>query len=181
MNTRFLDLVNKRQSVRKYDSRPVARDDIESCLEAARLAPSACNSQPWEFIVVDDKVKKERVANAMLKGIYGMNTFIKYAPVLVVVAVDNKSWFTRLANVLRDTKMYLVDIGIACEHFVLRATELDIGTCWLGWFNEKALKKELSLARNKRVDIVISMGYSFEDNESTEKTRKPLSIIRKFI
>ncbi len=176
----FLSLVRKRESVRKYDSRLVDRKDIESCLEAARLSPSACNAQPWEFIIVDDREKKDRVVSAMLKGIYGMNSFIKDAPVLVVVAVDNKSWFTKLANVLRDTKMYLVDVGIACEHFILRAAELDIGTCWLGWFNEKALKKELGLPKHKRVDIVISMGYP-QEADPREKIRKQTNEIRRFL
>ena len=60
----FLELVAKRQSTRRYSSRPVPRDVVERCLEAARLAPSACNSQPWTFIVVDDEEQKNRVARA---------------------------------------------------------------------------------------------------------------------
>jgi nitroreductase len=156
----FLELVNKRSSVRSYDSRPVERAEIDSCLEAARLAPSACNSQPWKFIIVDGPEARASLCEAMMSGIYGgMNSFIKGAPVLVVVAVDTAQWLTTVCNVVRDTKLYLIDTGIACEHFVLRAAELGIGTCWIGWFNEKAVKERLNIPRWKRVPAIISMGY----------------------
>lgn len=177
----FLDLCRKRNSVRKYDSRPVKREDINKCLEAARLAPSACNSQPCKFIVVDEPKLKGKVDEAMLKGIYNMNTFIRDAPVLVAVVVDQGNWLTRVANYLRDTKMYLVDTGIACEHFILQAAELSIGTCWLGWFNEKAVKRILGIPGNKRIDIIISMGYPAADYIAPEKNRKALSEISAYI
>lgn len=176
----FLELVKQRASVRRYDTRPVKREDINRCLEAARLAPSACNSQPWHFIIVDIPELKERVATAMLSGVYGLNSFAKNAPVLVVVVTEKSKWFTKVCNVLRDTKMYLIDIGVSCQHFILLAAELGIGTCWMGWFNEKAVKKVLGIPRNKRVDAVISMGYPAPDFYPPEKNRKGLSEISNY-
>jgi len=176
----FMELVRKRCSVRKYDSRPLKREDINSCLEAARLAPSACNSQPWNFIIVAEPVLKEKVAEAMLRGIYGNNTFVRQVPVLVAVVTEKSQWFTRVANFLRDTKMYCIDLGIAGEHFILRAAELGIGTCWLGWFNERQVKKALGIPKHKRIDVMISMGYPASEFIPPEKNRKAINEMSSF-
>jgi len=195
----FLELVKKRSSVREYDSRPVKREEIESCIEAARLAPSACNLQPWRFIIADTPDARNRLCAAMTSGIYGMNSFVKSAPALAVVT-DRAAWPVTIGNAVRDTKLHLIDIGIACEHFILRAAELGIGTCWLGWFSEKAVKKLLALPKAERVHVIISMGYPCrcsreqgalhaEDStegyppagfQSLEKVRKPVSEIRTY-
>ena len=88
----LLDLLKHRKSVREFLDRPVERDKIITCLEAARLAPSECNSQPWRFIVVDDRQLKDRLCDAAFGGIYSMNSFCKTAPVMVVV-ISEKSKF----------------------------------------------------------------------------------------
>lgn len=180
MIKRFLELVKKRKSVRQYLSKPVPRHAIERCLEAARLAPSACNSQPWYFIVADDEDLKKGLAEAAFSGIYSMNTFAKSAPVLIAVVTERSGYIARLGGYFKGVQYSLVDIGIACEHLVLQAEEEGIGTCWLGWFNEKAVKKFLGLPEGNKIDIMISMGYP-EDNSSREKTRKTLDEIRKYL
>lgn len=167
----FLDLVRKRESVRRYAERPVPREVISRCLEAARLAPSACNSQPWSFIVVDDPVDRDRVAAAAFSGIYSMNRFAGSAPVLVVVLTERSKYVARLGGQIRGVQYSLMDIAIACEHFVLQAAEDGVGTCWLGWFNERAVRKALDLPRSAKVDILLSMGYP-EDLAPREKKRK---------
>lgn len=178
----FMELVKQRASVRAYDNtKQVRREDIMSCLEAARLAPSACNSQPWEFIVIDSPEECSRVSKAMLSGkAFSMCSFIANAKVLVVVVTDTGTWMMKIANVIRDTKLYLIDIGIACEHFILRAAELGIGTCWIGWFNEKEVKRTLNIPRSKRVDVVITMGYPLADYQAPQKNRKELKAIATF-
>jgi len=176
----FMELVKTRCSVRKYDPRALKKEDIDSCLEAARLAPSACNSQSWHFIVVDKPDLKDKVYRAMLSGIYGHNQFIKNAPVLVVVITEKSKWFAIVANFMRNTRMYLVDLGIACEHFILRAAELGIGTCWMGWFNGQAVKKALGVPRNKKIEIIISLGYPAADFHPPEKNRKTLQEISSY-
>ncbi|MBU1853944.1 MAG: nitroreductase family protein [Candidatus Omnitrophica bacterium] len=175
----FLELVKKRKSTRKYSRRPVSREIIDKCLEAARLAPSACNSQPWSFIVVDDEKLKDAVNKAAFSGIYSMNSFANSAPVLIIVITRRRGYMARLGGYFRGVQYSLIDIGIACEHLILQAEEKGLGTCWLGWFNEKEVKKILRIPKDKKVDIIISMGYP-EDGEIRDKKRKALSEIRRF-
>ncbi len=177
----LIEVIKKRYSVRKYAPRPISRNDINDCLEASRLAPSACNSQPWKFIVVDTAELKNKVASAMLGGIYGLNKFILDAPVLVLIVTEKAKWFSEICNFVRNTRLYLIDIGIACEHFTLRAAELGIGTCILGWFNEAAVKKLLDIPKTKKVEIILSMGYPAENFQPREKNRKSLSEISAYM
>ena len=129
------------------------------CLEAARLAPSTCNSQPWKFIVVDDRQLKDRLCHAAFSDIYSVFSFINKAPVIVAVVSEKSKFLARVGGQLRDTKFYLIDIGIATEHFVLQAEELGLGTCWLGWFKEGAVKSILNVPKDRRIDILIALGY----------------------
>jgi len=85
---------------------------------------------------------------------------------------------TRIGNFFRNTRYYLIDIGIAVEHFVLQATELGLGTCWIGWFDEKALKKELSLPKSTKIDVILSLGYPAD--MPSPKKRKTLEHIAFF-
>lgn len=175
----FLDLVKKRQSVRKYAARPVPREAIEQCLKAVQLSPSTCNSQPWYFIIVDDEALRKRVADAAFSGMYSMNSSVKDAPVLVVVVRDRSKYLAILGGRCRGIPFSLIDIGIACEHFVLQAVEEGIGTCYMGWFNETAVKKVLDIPRSMKADLIISMGYPADAQERV-KTRKLLSEIHRF-
>ena len=175
----FSDLIHKRRSVRRYDSRSIPKEDLLKCLEAARLAPSACNSQPWHFIVIDEPKLRQRVAEKIFSGIYSMNKFAKEAPVLVAVVSEKMKFLAAIGSQVRGTKYFLMDVGIACEHFILQAQELGIGSCWMGWFDEKVLKRELKIPRDKKIDIVISLGYPAED-KVTPKTRKSLKEISSF-
>ena len=122
----FEKLILNRQSDRRYLPDPVSKNDIIKCLEAARMAPSACNSQPWKFIVVDDK---ERV----------------------------------------------LDLGMAVEHFCLQAADLGLGTCIMGWFNEKRIGKLLNVPRGKRIPLLITLGHP--NNMTRRKSRKPMEEI----
>lgn len=176
----FLDLVKARRSVRRYSRKPVPRRIIDRCLEAARLAPSACNSQPWSFVVVDAPDAVAAIAPRVFGGIYSMNSFVKDAPVLVAVVTERSTYAARLGGFFKGTQYNLIDIGIACEHLILQAAEEGVGTCWLGWFDEKALKKALGLPRGSRVDILISMGYAADVPKVGEKTRKPLDEVRRY-
>ena len=175
----FLDLVRKRQSERKYSDKPVPRDVIERCLEAARLAPSACNSQPWTFLVVEGDAKN-RLAAAAFSGLYSMNSFAARASVLVVVLTERSKYMARLGGHIRGVQYSLIDIGIACEHLCLQAAEEGIGACWLGWFNEKGVKKVLGLPRAARIDVIISMGYP-ESETLRNKNRKSVDEARRFL
>lgn len=175
-NIPFLELVKKRYSVRDYIGKPVEREKLDLCLEAARLAPSACNSQEWTFIIVDDEKLKNKLCDNIFSGIYKTNTFTKKAPVLVVVISEREQFFAKIAGYLRNLRFYLIDIGIAVEHFVLQAAELDLGTCWIGWFNEREAKKILNIPKNKKIDVVLSVGYpAHPPHPKKRKTREEIS------
>ena len=176
----LLDLIQKRKSVRDFLERPVEREKIMTCLEAARLAPSECNSQPWKFIVVDDKQLKNKLCRAAFSSIYSINSFCKKAPVIVVVISEKSKFLARIGGVFRGTKYYLIDIGIACEHFVLEAEDLGLGTCWIGWFNEQAVKSTLNIPQNKKIDILIALGYYDREKLGPEHIKEPIEKIASF-
>ncbi|MBN1673279.1 MAG: nitroreductase family protein [Kiritimatiellae bacterium] len=175
----FLDLVRQRRSVRRYAATPVPRERLERALEAARLAPSACNSQPWSFLVVDEPESKRRLAEQAFGGVYAMNRFAADAPVLVVVITERSRYAAMLGGMFRGTRFNLIDVGIACEHFVLQAAEEGLGTCWLGWFDEKAVKRVLGLPGRTKVDILISVGFPAEEAPKA-KARRPLDDVRRY-
>ena len=166
---KFSELVAKRQSDRKYKSQPVKRELITECLEAARLAPSACNSQPWKFIVIDDPDLLKEVAIAAAG--MGMNKWAKEAPVIVAVTLEKMNFTARIGSVIKDKEYSLLDVGIAVEHFCLQAAELGLGTCIMGWFDEKKVKTLLGISK-KRIPLLISLGYP--DTETRKKSRKSL-------
>ena len=166
----FYDLIQKRQSDRRYDaSRQVDRDLVMKCLEAARLAPSACNSQPWKFVVVDQPDLKGQMAEAAAG--MGMNRFATEAPVIVAVVLDKMNLTARIGSVIKDKEYSLLDVGIAVEHFCLQAAELGLGTCILGWFDEKKVKKLLGVDR-RRIPLLITLGYPA--GATRPKSRKTL-------
>lgn len=164
----LLDIIKHRRSVRNFLDRPVEREKIMLCLEAARLAPSACNSQPWKFIVVDDAELKDRLCRAAFGGVYSVTSFARKAPLIVAVVSEKAKFLERIGGFIRDTRFYLIDIGIATEHFILQAEELELGTCWIGWFDEAAVKSTLNVPKDRKVDILIAVGYY-----DKEKLRRP--------
>ncbi len=155
----FLDLVQQRRSCRRYSDKPVPSDCLARCVEAARLAPSACNSQPWRFIIARQDPLRRELGQRAFSGIYKMNEFARSAPVLVAVVRESSAYAALLGAAFRGTSYSLIDLGIACEHFVLQAQEEGLGTCWIGWFDAKAVKKILRIPFYKRVEILISLGY----------------------
>ena len=173
----FLDLARRRQSDRGYIDRPVAREAIERCLEAARLAPSACNSQPWFFVVVDEPVLRAQVAQQCRDLV--MNHFVESAPVLVAVVAETPALIPRLAGHVKGKQYYLMDVGIAVEHFCLQAADEGLGTCIIGWFGEKAVKRLLQIPARKRVPLVIALGYP-KDTTTRLKVRKDVGEIRRY-
>ena len=176
----LLDIIRHRKSIRNFLDRPVEREKIMTCLEAARLAPSACNSQPWKFIAVDDRQLKNRLCRAAFSGIYSMNAFCKTAPVIVVVISEKSKFIARIGELFRGTKYYLIDIGIACEHFVLQAEDLGLGTCWIGWFNERAVKSTLNIPQRRKIDILVAVGYYDREKLTPEHGRDPIYKIASF-
>lgn len=156
----FLELVRKRQSTREFLNRSVEREKIERCVEAARLAPSACNSQPWKFIVIDEPELRTAVAPRLTSPVLGINAFAAQAPVLIAVVTEPSTLTARLGAMLKDKPYHLMDLGIAVEHFCLQAVEEGLGTCIMGWFDETGVKRLLDVPRGKRVHLTVAVGYA---------------------
>jgi nitroreductase len=176
INMSFIDLANKRYSVRNYKDTLVPKEQLERCIEAARLAPSACNSQPWKFIIVDEPQLRSQLAKAAFEGLLDFNHFAFNAPVLVLIVSQKQKMSAKLGGIIKSRDFHLMDIGIAAEHFCLQAAELGLGTCMLGWFNQKKVKKTLSIPRLKRVELIISVGFA-ADETTPAKKRKPINEI----
>jgi nitroreductase len=175
----FLELVQSRQSVRTYADKPVEKEKLYKCLETARLSPSACNSQPWRFIIVDEPNLKDKVAKSTFGEIISFNKFSVNAPVLVVITANKSCLKTNIGEMITDLPYYLIDIGIAAEHFCLQATVEGLGTCMMGWFKEKEVKKHLNIPKNERVVLIISIGYPKVDT-IRPKNRKSIDKISSF-
>ena len=171
----LLELINVRQSDRAYLNKPIEEEKLQRILEAGRLAPSACNAQPWKFIIVNQSELKNKIADCTSSKILGMNHFTKQAPIHIVI-VEEKANFTSSAGSLIKNKQFpLIDIGIAAEHICLQAAAEGLGTCMLGWFDEPKVKKLLNIPKSKRVPLIITLGYP--EKETREKRRKELNQI----
>ena len=172
----FLDLVQQRCSVRGYAPRPVEKEKIGHCLEAARMAPSACNAQPWTFIVVDDTELKNHLADATADRWLPLNHWTKQAPVHVVIVVEAAKLTSRIGAVVKKKDFPWIDVGIAAEHFCLQAAAQGLGTCMLGWFKEEKVKQLLNIPAAKRVGLLITLGYPY--THPGKPPRKHLDEIR---
>lgn len=166
----FSELVQKRQSDRKYSPAGVSNEDVLKCLEAARVAPSACNSQPWKFVVVDDRAKLIEMSEAAV-GL-GMNKFAVQAPVIVAVVLEKMNFSARVGSLLKKKDYCMLDLGIAVEHFCLQAADLGLGTCIMGWFDEKRIARLLGVPRGKRIPLIITLGHP--DAPTRRKVRKSM-------
>ena len=175
-----MGIVRRRRSLREYADRPVPREMILECVEAARFAPSACHVQPWRFLVVDDPELRDRLAEAAFSGIYRATSFAAKAQVMVVI-LTRFDWFVQGAGrQIQGTHYHLLDAGIAGEHFVLRATELGLGSCWIGWYNRRRVSKVLKIPRNYRVCALLSLGWPPNEVEFPVKQRKTAMEIAAF-
>lgn len=173
------ELIQSRQSTRKYLDKPVPREAIERVLDLTHLAPSATNSQPWHFIVVDDPELKVAVAKCLTSPILpSMNTFAKEAPVLIVVVEESANVAAKMDNLLKKQHFSRIDIGIAVGYLTLAARSEGLDTCVMGWLDNKKIRDLLRIPREKTVQLVISLGYS--DDPMRPKTRKKMDKIRSY-
>ncbi|MGA2613558.1 MAG: nitroreductase family protein [Spirochaetia bacterium] len=169
-------LIQVRSSVRRYDARPVPDNAILSVIEAARFAPSASNGQPWRFIVVKGEQARGALSRWSFSGIFSRTRFAAAAPVIIALCAE-RAGVVELAKSLKDRAMYQLDCGIAGEHLVLRAAELGLGTCWIGWFNRRGARRALGAPLSVRVVSLIAMGYPAQGQQGRKKVRKPLESI----
>jgi nitroreductase len=173
----FQELINLRQSVRKYSETPVEREKIEKIIDAVHIAPSACNSQPWKIIIVDDPELKNEVAKATFSKTIAFNKFTIEAPVIAVLVIEKAKLIAQIGGSIKDMEYPKIDIGIAAAHFCLQAAELGLGTCMIGWFDEKKIRQLLKIPEKRKIGLVITLGYPSADYKLRKKIRKPLNEI----
>lgn len=169
----FVQLISHRQSVRRYSDRAVEPDKRARLIEAVRLAPSACNAQPWTLLLVDDPHLRTEVAKATFGQGLSINQFAIQAPLLAVLVIEPTSLAVKLGSLLKRRQLPLIDIGIAAAQLCLQAAELELGSCMLGWFDERRVKRLLHIPRRRRIGLLITLGYAAQDTTLRPKIRKP--------
>jgi len=175
----FLELVKSRQSDRAYDiNRAVEPEKLDYILEAARLAPSACNAQPWKFIVVTDPLLRQETASTIADKALGINHFAFQAPILIVVLEESANFTSTVGSTVKQKHFPHMDLGIVAAHITLAAADQGLGSCIMGWFNEKKIRSVLDIPSSKRPVLVITMGYSTQ--ALREKKRKKTEDIVQF-
>lgn len=166
----FMEIARKRQSCRSYaKDRPVEREKLDAVLEAVRLAPSACNGQPYHLSVCTGE-KAKAVASAT-RGM-GMNKFASQAPVLIVISEENYVKTAALGAKVKGNDYRSIDIGIAAAYLTAEATAQGLSTCILGWLDDKKIRAICGLSRPAR--LVITLGYAKEDDKLRLKKRKTM-------
>lgn len=162
-----LEIIQKRRSIRKYKSDPIPEDVFQRVLEAARLAPSGKNLQPWKFVLVQNQELKEKLAKASA-GQY----FMAIAPIIIVACGFPENCYSSMGRYM---KSWPVDVTIALEHLILQAEEEGLGTCWIGSFEEGEVKSILNIPEDVKVLALTPLGYPAE--RPTDRGRKHLEDI----
>lgn len=171
------DIVARRVSCRAYRTDPVPREALLRLLEAARLAPSACNRQPWRFAVAEEETVRRRIVDdGFLPGL--RMDWAREAPVLIVLGMERSLVTHGLAPSISGVDYPWLDLGIAGEHLVLAATDLGLGTCWIGWVRPRQLRGIVGWPARIRPVAVLTLGYPRHAPPPTTlpaARRKPLS------
>lgn len=161
----LMEIIEKRRSVRAYKTQEISDEKLSKVLEAARLAPSASNRQPWKFVVVRDPAKRGELAKASRS-----QSFVGEAPIVIAgVALEPE----RVMSC--GVPAYAVDLAIALEHIALAAQDEGLGTCWIGAFSQEEVKKILGVPDQYKVVALMPIGYP--EDAPGPKTRKPLDDI----
>ncbi len=161
----FKEVIKKRKSVRNYLHKEVEDEKLKYILECARAAPSWKNSQCWHFIIVKDKEKLQQIKKSSRPNIW-----LKTAPIIIVACGTPKT-----SGILNNTKYYKVDVAIALEHLVLAATDVGLGTCWIGVFDEDKIKKHLEIPNDVKVIAITPLGSPAEKDKISGKILKTIA------
>ena len=172
----FLQIAQTRQSCRSYDeTRPVEKEKLDAVLEAARLAPSACNGQPYKLTVCQGNAAKEVAAATMGMG---MNKFASQAPVMIVISEMPYVKSAALGAKLKGNDYRSIDIGIVSAYLTAEAAAQGLSTCILGWLDDSKIRRLCDLEYPVR--LVICLGYAKADDKLRAKKRKDMDALVAF-
>ncbi len=161
----LLESVKKRFSVRKFKEKEIEKEKLNALLKAAQLAPSARNIQPWKFVVVNDKEKRKKLTD-ICKG----QKFVSQAPATIVLCANNTDYTMTCGQ-----KAYTIDSAIAGEHIALQATEMGLGSCWIGAFYHDKMADLINLPDDYKIVGLLPIGYP--DVEKKKRSLKPIEEI----
>jgi nitroreductase len=173
----FMELALRRQSCRDFSDKPVEHEKLVRCVEAALLAPSGCNSQPWSFVVVEDPEKVKAIAP--LTQALG-NAFVSKAQAFIIVLEEHAVLNPKLRTMLDSQYFAKGDLGAAVLSVCLEATSLGLGTCILGVYDREKICEVTGIPAEKSFGGLIAAGYPANDNIRA-KTRKTLEESVRFI
>ena len=168
---KFFDLVSRRYSCRGYDSAPVSREMLMAVVETARLAQSACNRQPWKFLVIDTPELRKEVADC-----YGRDWAQEAQAFIVALGNSGEAWVRPCDG----HNGMDVDVAIACENMCLAAASLGLGACWIGNFDVDALRRVLDIPAEWSPVAILSIGYPKPSQPVPERKRKNIDEVVKW-
>lgn len=178
----FLEIMRQRHSCRAYDSsREVSREDLIKMVEAGRLTPSGCNSQPWKFIVIDSPEAKEKLCDAVVVdgGVTGAPWRHQVSAFILLVEQPARV-MQSVINHYHDSQRFAQgDIGAACMNMCHEAASLGLSTCVIGMNDQKKMEQYFGIPQGHEVRLVLAVGYSAEE-KTVEKVRKPFEEICSF-
>lgn len=174
---KFNELILKRESCRNYNGEPVETDLLLKCVEAARLAPSACNSQPWKYYIVNTEENAQKMRQCVQPN--GANKFTDKCPAFAIVTEQEATLKPAVAERIGNKQKWAEnDIGISVAHYCLQAADLGLGTCIIGMVEEDKVREYFDI--EGKIRLVIATGYS-ADSEPRNKVRKELNSICEII
>jgi len=170
----FWEVIETRRSIRKYKSESIPEDILNKVLEAARIAPSWSNLQCWKYIVIKDENTKKALAGVLPSGNPVKKAFTQ-APLIIAGCADPERSGYIGSQRIGDKQWHIIDLGISMQQLVLAATNEGLGTCWVCWFSEKAIKEILNVPAN--IDVVALTPLGYPDEEPKAKRRKSIEEI----
>ena len=174
----YFDLIARRESCRNFDpNRPVEKEKLQRCAEAAWIAPSACNGQPWKYLVVTNPELNEKLRPLMME--LGMNKFVKNCPAFAVVLEEATVLKVSLSQKFKDQDFAPIDVAFSASQFCYAATEQGLSTCIIGWHNEQKIRELFGLPKTTRVRLILAIGYA-ADETLRKKQRKPIDDVIRF-
>lgn len=174
----FSEMALRRQSCRSYSTQPVEREKLERIIETARITPSACNSQPWHMTVVDGTHMPAFAA--ALQGNH-MNAFATDCPAFIVINEEEMNRSAKRCAETRGLHYASYDIGLLTAHLCYAAQQEGLSTCILGWFDQEAVHAMTGIDPDKKICLILCVGYAGEKDVPRDKVRKDLSEIVTFL
>ena len=157
----FIDVINSRRSIRSFEDKSINQNQIDYIFNCGRLAPSWMNKQCWHFIIVKNSSKIMEIAKTNI-----MNRWLKNVPMIIIACAD-----TLESGKNNDVDYSIVDVTIAFEHIILAATDIGLGTCWVGGFDENKVKKILEIPPRIKIIGMTPLGYPKEKRTFSEKSK----------